>query len=76
MLALNESPDIGLKVAQERAAIARDLVRQDIDPQKREARAPLGERRDAYIQTFAVVADMWIGKKSKKWTAGRMEQNR
>src|SRR5690606_15611742 len=67
MLALGEYPDTGLKVARERAAAARELVRQGIDPvqQGREARA---QRVNAAMQTFAVVADEWIAKKSKKWT--------
>lgn len=75
MLALGEYPDVGLKVARERAAVARDRVRQGIDPvqHRREERA---QRVNAAMQTFAVVADEWITKKSKKWTEGHIEQNR
>ena len=46
MLALGEYPDVGLKVARERASAARDLVRQGVDPvqQKREDRAQHSRR--------------------------------
>lgn len=75
MLALGEYPDVGLKVARERASAARDLVRQGVDPvqQKREDRA---QRVNAAMQTFEVVAGEWIAKKAKKWTDGHTEQNR
>lgn len=75
MLALGEYPDTGLKAARERAAAARELVRQGVDPVQhgRETRA---QRVNAAMQTFEVVADEWIAKKSKKWTEGHVEQNR
>ncbi len=75
MLALGEYPDVGLKVARERAAAARDLVRQGTDPvqQGREDRA---QRVNAAAQTFETVAGEWIAKRQKKWTEGHIEQNR
>jgi len=75
MLALGEYPDVGLKAARERAAAARDLVRQGTDPvqHRREERA---QRVNAAAQTFETVAVEWIAKRQKKWTEGHIEQNR
>lgn len=80
MLALGEYPDVGLKVARERAAAARDLVAQGIDPVQ-DKREQVAKRVNAARQTFETVANEWIAKKAesktkKKWSAGHIEQNR
>lgn len=75
MLALGEYPDVGLKVARERAAAARDLVRQGIDPVQHK-REEVAQRVNAAAQTFETVAGEWITKRQKKWTEGHIEQNR
>jgi len=79
MLALGEYPDVGLKVARERAAAARDLVAQGTDPVQHK-REQVAQRVNAALQTFEVVAEEWIAKKAaakkKRWTDGHLEQNR
>lgn len=77
LLALGEYPDVGLRAARDKAAEARELVRQGIDPVQhgRELRI---ERQEASKNTFEVVAEQWIAKRSgpKKWTEGHVEQIR
>lgn len=74
LLALGEYPDMTLARARQKAGEARNLIRDGIDPVQngREQKALLV---NAAQQTFAVVAEEWLGKKSKKWTEGHLEQN-
>lgn len=74
-LALGEYPGVTLARARLKASEARNLIREGIDPVQngREQKALLVT---AAQQTFAVVAEEWLAKKSKKWTAGHLEQNR
>ena len=75
LLALGEYPDVPLARARQKAGEARNLVHDGIDPvQARREQKAL--RISAALQTFSVVADEWIAKKSKKWTDGHLEQNR
>lgn len=73
LAALGAYPDTTLASARVKAAEARELVRQGIDPvqHKREQKAA---RENAALQTFSVVAAEWIAKKAKKWTEGHLEQ--
>lgn len=75
LLALGEYPDLSLVAARTAAGEARVLARQGIDPVQH-ARETKAQRENAALQTFALVADEWIAKKSKKWTEGHTEQNR
>ena len=74
LLALGEYPDVTLARARQKAGEARNLIREGIDPVQngREQKALLV---NAAQQTFAVIAEEWLGKKSKKWTEGHLEQN-
>lgn len=74
-LAIGEYPTVDLKEARRRTLVARDLVRQGIDPvqAKREEKA---RRVNAALQTFAVVAEAWMQRKTGKWTEGHLEQTR
>lgn len=75
MLALGEYPDVGLKAARERAGVARDQVRNGIDPvqHRREERARL---ENAALTTFETIAEEWLAKREKRWTTKHIEQNR
>jgi len=75
LLALGEYPDVPLSRARQKAGEARNLVRDGIDPVQA-GREQKAMRVNAALQTFSVVADEWIAKKSKKWTDGHLEQNR
>jgi integrase len=75
LLALGEYPDVSLSRARQKAGDARNLVRDGIDPVQN-GREQKAQRINAALQTFAVVADEWMAKKSKKWTEGHFEQNR
>lgn len=75
LLALGEYPDVPLARARQKAGEARNLVHDGIDPVQA-GREQKALRISAALQTFSVVADEWIAKKSKKWTEGHLEQNR
>lgn len=75
LLALGEYPDVTLTRARQKASEARNLVREGIDPVQ-DGREQKALRVNASLQTFAVVADEWLVKKTKKWTDGHLEQNR
>ena len=75
LLALGEYPDVTLTRARQKAGEARNLVREGIDPVQ-DGREQKALRINASLQTFAVVADEWLSKKTKKWTDGHLEQNR
>ena len=73
--ALGEYPNVTLTRARQKAGEARNLVREGIDPVQ-DGREQKALRVNASLQTFAVVADEWLIKKTKKWTDGHLEQNR
>lgn len=74
LLAIGEYPDVPLARARLKAAEARGLVHEGIDPVQH-GREQKAERVNAAQQTFAVIAEEWLGKKAKKWTEGHLEQN-
>ena len=62
--------------ARQKAGEARNLVREGIDPVQ-DGREQKASRVNASLQTFGVIADEWLTKKTKKkWTDGYVEQNR
>lgn len=75
LLALGEYPDVPLARARQKAGDARNLVREGIDPVQH-GREQKATRVNATQQTFAVIAEEWLAKKSKKWTEAHLEQNR
>ncbi|MFY9477040.1 MAG: tyrosine-type recombinase/integrase [Pseudomonadota bacterium] len=74
LLALGEYPDVTLARARQKAGEARNLIREGVDPIQN-GREQKALRVNAAQQTFAVIAEEWLGKKAKKWTEGHLEQN-
>lgn len=74
---LGPYPDIGLKRAREKAAEARELVRQGIDPVQH-GRTERERRIEESLLTFEAVATEWLAKqaKGKRWTDAHAEQTR
>lgn len=73
--AIGVYPEIGLKEARERAAAARKLVKEGIDPVQHR-RETIAARIDAALMTFEVVAEEWLTKRQdqKTWTAKHIAQ--
>lgn len=77
LLAIGEYPAIGLADARVARDLARRLIADGIDPVQAKAERRIANIRAA-METFAVVADEWIGvrAKAKGWTEQHGEQTR
>lgn len=74
LLALGSYPDVPLATARKKAALARSLIADGVDPvqQQREQKAA---KENAALETFQAVAERWLQKRASRWSDGHLEQN-